>query len=454
MSSRPTLAALLRGRSRASLAAFVGALYAARGAETHVDGGVVVVDGDRVLVVAGRRLAVLDGVGARRATPSGIDRVVAVDAARAERIAARYDARAVSAADLDGLARYGLDRAAADAVFREQFGRPVSAVEPGPTRADGTAQRAAHDHRSPAVLVGAVLVLVALATVSAALSGAGATAATFAWASEAVDSGPVLDTLALGPVASDDEGASGGRAIETGARTTLAAAGTAGPGGVESDRVLAPGLSVDGVTDADALAAAHAAALGNRSYRWELGYVESVNGSVTARGTETVRVGSRQRFVSAVEWAGDPVGLTPVAARPAYADGAVRYRPSTADGGVVSRPLGDVPPAGQQGWRASRYLRWCLSARSSTVERAVGDPARPVTVVTLRGSSDPRVQRYAARARVTADGFVRSLAVSYVLATRDGSSPVDVDVTFRYHVATDGSPAPPAWVAGDERQAG
>jgi hypothetical protein len=456
MSSRPTLAALLRGRSRVSLAAFVGALHAARGAETHVDGGVVVVDGDRVLVVAGRRLAVLDGLGARRATPSGIDRVVAVDAARAERIAARYDARAVSAADLDGLARYGLDRAAADAVFREQFGRPVSAVEPGPAQVDGTTQRVAHDHRSPAVLVGAVLVLVTLATVGVALSGAsaGATAVPSDWASEAVDSVPVPDTLALGPVASDDVGTSGGRALGGGARTTLAVAGTAGPGEVGADRALAPGVSVDGVTDADALAAAHAAALGNRSYRWELGYVESVNGSVTARGTETVHVGSRRQFVSAVEWTGDPVGLTPVAARPAYADGGVRYRPSAADGEVVSRPLGDVPPAGQQGWRASRYLRWCLSARSSTVERTVLDTGRPVAVVTLRGSSDPRVQRYAARARVTADGFVRSLSVSYVLATRDGSSPVDVDVTFRYHVATDGSPAPPPWFAGGGQQPG
>jgi hypothetical protein len=454
MSSRPTLAALLRGRSRAALAEFVRALHAARGAETRVDGSVVVVDGDRVLVVTGRRFAVLDGLGTRRATPSGIDRVVAVDAARAERIAARYDARPVSAADLDGLARYGLDRAAADAVYRDQFGRPVSAVEPGPARADRDARRAAHGRPSPAVLVGAVVVLVTLATLGAALSGAGATAAPLPWLSETADSIPVSAPLAPGPVASDGEETSGGRAIGSGARTTLGSAGAAGPGGADTDRPLPPGVSVDGVTDADALATAHAAALGNRSYRWELSYVESVNGSVTARGTETVRVWSRRQFVSTVEWTGDPVGLTPVATRPSYADGERRYRPSAADGAVVTRSIGDVPPAGEQGWRASRYLRWCLSARSSTVERTVGDTAHPITVVALNGSSDPSVERYAARARVTADGFVRSLSVSYVLATRGDSPPVDVDVTFRYYVDADGSPAPPPWFTGAGRQTG
>ncbi|WP_318568076.1 hypothetical protein [Salinigranum marinum] len=456
MSNRPTLAALLRGRSRAALVEFVRALHAARGAETRVDGSVVVVDGDRVLVVTGRRFAVLDGLGTRRATPSRIDRVVAVDTARAERIAARYDAHPVSAADLDGLARYGLDRAAADAVFREQFSRPVSAVEPVPTRADRDARRATHGRSSPTVLAGAVVVLVTLAMLGVVLSGAGvgATASPFPWASEAVDSVSVSVPLAPGSVAPDGEETSGGRAIGSGARTTLGSAGAAGPGEAGADRALAPGVSVDGVTDADALAAAHAAALGNRSYRWELSYVESVNGSVTARGTETVRVGSRRQFVSRVEWMGDPVGLTPVAARPSYADGAVRYRPSAADGEVVTRSLGDVPPAGEQGWRASRYLRWCLSARSSTVERTVVDTAPPVAVVTLNGSGDPNVAGYAARARVTADGFVRSLSVSYVLATRDGSPAVDVDVTFRYRVPADGSPAPPPWFTGARQRTG
>jgi hypothetical protein len=212
----------------------------------------------------------------------------------------------------------------------------------------------------------------------------------------------------------------------------------------DSDVGFAPGLTTSGMADVDALAAAHAAALGNGSYHWELTYVESVNGSVTARGTETVRVDSRRRFVTSVNWTGDPVGFTPLAARSSYADGTARYRPD-AESGVVSHALSDLSPAGQQGWRASRYLRWYLSTDSSSILRTLDHTQEPIAVVVLNGTDYSRAEKYTARAYVTPDGLVRGLTVSYVLAGNTEPQPILVQFSFEYHVDENVSATPPPW---------
>ncbi|WP_380679568.1 hypothetical protein [Salinigranum sp. GCM10025319] len=446
MSSRPTLAALLRGRSRTTLVRFVADLYDARGAETVVEDGAVVVDGERFLVVA--RGPIPAGFRTPRHAPATVDRIVAVDAPRAERLAARYDARPVSAADLDDLARYGLDREAADAVFRDRFGRPVSAVGPRPRLVASDED----DDSSASRVVGGVAVLAALALLGLALSGPGAAASAFPWAWDAADSISVSRPVTPSPPSDAGTDAPADPA-------TLTVSDGNASGGVDPDPSVPfpPGLSAAGDVDTDALAAAHAAALGNGSYRWDLAYVESVNGSVVARGTETVRVESRRQYVSAVDWTGSPVGVSPVAARPSYADGAARYRPAADGPGFVTRSLTDVPPAGEQGWRASRYLRWFLSGSLTTVsvENATVDhDERPVAVVTLNGTASVESERYAARAHVTADGFVRRLSVSYVLAEPDHPAPVDVRFTFRYHPVDNVSAPPPPWFTGESRSAG
>jgi hypothetical protein len=466
MSTRPTLAALLRGRSRAAVARFVAALHAARGAETRVEGNVAMIDGDRVLV-APRRLALVGlEVGRLRApwrSPPAVDRVVTVDAARAGLLSRRYDAPVLTPADLDRLARYGLDRAAADAVYREQFGRPVAAVDPAPGASPPATSSAAQSRRRerapgrprPGTFVGALLVLAALALLGAAVAGAGAgpTAAPLPWPWDAADALSVSSPLTTTP-ASDgarSEPTSAREAETRDARSPPPSGAT--PTAVDRpDTALAPGLSVDGVTDVGALATAHAAALGNGSYRWELTYVESVNGTVAARGTETVRVDSRRRFRSTVDWTGDPLAFTPLATRGSYADGTARYRPATDGTGAVTRSLVDVHPAGEQGWRATRYLRWYLSARSSTVERTITRWDRSIAVVVLNGTDYPGADRYAARAYVTDDGFVQSLSVSYVLTDpdgslveRDGSAPVHVRFAFHYYPGAGVSVSPPPW---------
>ena len=436
MTSRPTLAALLRGRSRSARARFVAALYAARGATTRIDGCVVHVDGERYLVAS--RWSVLAARLDRR--PSNrerrVDRVVAVDPVRAARLAAHYDARAVSTADLDRLARYGLDRITADAVYREQFGRPVSAVNP-PTPDERVDTEAADSSdarvvgRAPTVGFVAVSTLALLFVV--AFSGAGATTGALPLAWDASDAVSVST-----PIETGGESAGDGPTTETATASTTVHSWLGANASLPAE--FAPGVS----NDVDALAAAHAAALGNRSYRWELEYVESVDGTVTARGTETVRVASRRSFVADVDWRGVPVGFTPVASRPSYGDGTVRHRPATNGTGLVTYALTDLSPAGEQGWRASRYIRWYLSANESRFERTLIHTERPTAVVKATGTTYPNADDYTVRAHVTEEGFVRSLSVSYVLTDAD-ESPVTVQYSFRYHVDETMSVSPPAW---------
>lgn len=456
MTSRPTLTALLRERSRSARVRFVAALYAARGSATRVDGDVVCIDGERYLV-ASRWATVTAVIGTRQADRTdAIDHVIAVDPERAARLAARYDARAVSAADLDRLARYGLDRASADALYREQFDRSFGTVDPPTPRESGhdadrvpDAARPAPRHHAPAVRLAVVSVL-ALLAVGIVFSGAGATTSGLPWVWD------VSETISVSTAAPTPAPAAGGSdtAADT-ATPATAARSWGGPNASSADTdAFAPGVSAAGITDVDVLADAHAVALGNRSYRWELEYVETVDGRVTARGTETVRVGSRRSFVSQVDWRGLPVGFTPVASRPSYADGSVRHHPAADDAGVATYSLTDLSPAGEQGWRASRYLRWYLSTANSSVERTLVHTERPTAVVEATGTAYSSADDYTVRAHVTSDGFVQSLSVSYVL-TDEGDPPVAVRFTFRYHVDESVSVSPPIWYTADEaRRAG
>jgi hypothetical protein len=448
MSSRTTLAALLRDRSRSDRARFVAALYAARGATTRVEGNVVVADGERI-AVAGGRAAVLGrlpvswpGTGAGTTPRGRVDRVVAVDPDRAARLAARADASPLSAADLDRLARYGLDREAADAVFREQFGRPVAAVDPPASPATASRTPSRTTPGSAALRPGLAL-LVGVALLGVVLGAAGGPGATLPWAWDASESvstaasEPVTPASTAADTATDGEAGAGDgtTTAHTWAGANDTRAGAAG---------FAPGVSGGRLADVDALAEAHAAALANRSYRWELEYVESSSGIVTARGTEVVRVDSRREFVSRVQWQGRPVGFSPVASQSTYANGTARHQPATG-GGVVAHAITDVPPAGEQGWRAARYLRWYLRTAESTVERTLVRGGTPTAVVRASGTTYPNAEEYTVRAHVTDEGFVRSLSVSYRLAARGDSPAVAVRFSFRYLLDDDVAVSPPAW---------
>jgi hypothetical protein len=437
MASRPTLAALLRDQPRRGRVRFVAALYAARGATTRIEGNVVHVDGERYLVAA--RWSFLTAL-VERNRGERVDCVVAVDPVRAGALGDRYGARAVSAVDLDRLARYGLDRPAADTVYRERFGRPVAGVDPpAADRRPGAADAARTGGHTPTGVLVVVSVLAFLLV--ATLSGAGATTGTLPWVWDA------SETVSVSTPASTGTGTPSGGTTADGTTASPTAHSGRGAGEPPTADPFAPGVSSASLTDVDTLATAHAAALGNRSYVWELEYVESVNGTVTARGTETVRVASRRSFVSAVDWRGRPAGLTPVASRPSYADGEVRHRPAADGSELVTYALTDLSPAGEQGWRASRYLRWYLSTTNASVERTLVHAGTPTAVVEGTGTAYPNAEGYTVRAHVTRDGFVRSLSVSYRL-TDDDEPPVAVQFNFRYRVDEPVAVSPPAWHDG------
>ncbi|WP_380679571.1 hypothetical protein [Salinigranum sp. GCM10025319] len=452
MSSRPTLATLLRGRSRTALTRFVADLYTARGAETAVDDGAVVVDGERLLVVpAGVRGRLHEWIGpiVSGSNPEAPARVVAADPGRADALAARYDAPVLSPADLDDLARYGLDREAADAVFREHFGvglddvarrtrdGPAGGLDrptPASSRpADGELDRT--DGRfGPA---SAVATLVAVVVLAAAV----------------VSTTPgVLGVVGVGPFESADrEGpdstatttpTNGSAGVDAGAAIPRPPS-TSESGGTGTDAIpLVPGLTTEGITDPAALADAHATTMANQSYTWRLTYVESANGSEIGRATETVRVAAPSVYVSNVTREGVLVTRGPVARMPSYADGERRYRLAT--DGVETADLDDAD-VGRQAARARQYFGVLLAGREMSVGWIVrGGPRR--YVVDIDGTNASAVRNYSATVHVAPDGSVRYYSGSYCLASMSGEfGDICLSFTMRYSQVGETTVEPPPW---------
>ena len=452
MSSPPTLAVLLRGLSRTALARFVADLYAARGAETAVDEGAAVVDGERFLVVSAGFRGRLDewagAVGGTVATPRTPARVVAADPDRADALAARYDVRVLSPTDLDDLARYGLDREVADAVFRDHFGvtlddvARVSQGAPagGPDRTTPAPSRPADgdpDHTDGRLGPASVATLVAVVVLAAAIVSTtpGALGVGGVDPFEPADRERAGTTATATPT-NDSAGVDAAAAIPR-PPTTPESAGT--------DAVrLAPGLTTEGIVDPAALADAHATAMANRSYTWELTYVESSNGSEIGRATETVRVAAPGVYVSNVSREGFLVTRGPVARMPSYADGERRYRLAT-DGVETSDP--DDADVGRQAARARQYFGVLLAGREMSFGRAVrGGPRR--YVVDIEGTNASAVRNYSATVHVAPDGSVRYYAGSYCLASMSGEfSDICLSLTMRYSQVGETTVEPPPWHA-------
>lgn len=442
---RPTLATLLRGRSRAAVARFVAALYDARGSKTRPEGGTVVVDGGRYLVVpAGPVARFHDRLFGP--APDAVDAVVAVDAGRADALASRYDAPVLTPADLDALARYGLDRPAAEAVVGDALGvgldelRPASQPTPTGTaepdrphdpnsgRPDAGDTPTDRDRRAPAAVPRSAP-LVAVAAV--------ALVALFVLAP--VSLGPETGLLsdATGSQASTPDpsaDAPGTTDAPTSPRSESPASGAPG---------LAPGLTTEGVADADALAEAHATTLSNRSYRWRLTYVESVNGTERGQRVESVVVESPTVYTSSVRTEGNLTSRGPISRGSSYADGDQRHRRTS--NGVVSEPIGDLETFGRQEWRAHQYYGVLLDGQRTSEVRTLFDVPR-LYAVDIRGVPAPNVRNYSATARVTPEGFVPYYSGSYCFVSTDRRTPdVCISLTMRYLAVGQTTVDPPAW---------
>ncbi|EMA06533.1 hypothetical protein, partial [Haloferax denitrificans] len=232
---------------------------------------------------------------------------------------------------------------------------------------------------------------------------------------------------------------------------TPAATTTAEPTPTPEPRAVAPGVTTAGVENATRLAAAHRRAASTRSYRWTLGYRESIAGDETGREVEVVLVEAPNVYVSEVDRTGRLRAFPrPTASEDAYADGTTRYarRPAEPDG-VAARVLdSDVRDGpGRQASRAARYVDWYLSTDETSVTR-VGNATNASVENEMalyriegRGTDFPRSRDYRVEAIVEEDGFVRSMRVTY--ETRDG---LGVEVWFAYDAVGETTVTRPAWL--------
>jgi hypothetical protein len=378
-----------------------------------------------------------------------IDTVVSVDPDRVDEIADRYDVPVLTPAELDRIARYGLDRTTADTVFRDSFGVDLGDVAPPPRPRQGGEASGSGSPRASAIddtgdsdggrlpvavgVVGVVFVAVILVTTGPLVGGLGvgdgASDGPNAVASTQEPETPVTDT---------------GESSRSEPEAAGASNGTDTP-------VLAPGLTADGISDPGELAYAHATALANRSYTWELVYVEwdAPNPRTSRKATETVRVGSSTVYVSNVSHDGHPVTRGPIPGQPSYADGERHYR-LTSDG-IVNRTIERDGEVGRQESRAQRYLAVLLHGEETAVVRTVlGGPR--LYVVDIRGAEAPSVRNYTATAHVAPDGVVRYYSGSYCLVPMSGSSTSETCVSFtmRYRSVGDTVVQPPSWYTARE----
>ncbi|MFB6074834.1 MAG: hypothetical protein ABEJ89_07465 [Haloarculaceae archaeon] len=176
-----------------------------------------------------------------------------------------------------------------------------------------------------------------------------------------------------------------------------------------------PGLSEAGVVDVDALAAAHRAALANRTY---VRTVERRNGNRTMRST--LRVADQRTY------AYEASAPSLVANTSAYADGETLYTRHSRRDQVYPRyeRTGTVAPA------VERYagamlgpVRRYFPARDAQVAAISVRNRRHYEVIghTPPAGAAPGVENYTVRAVIERTGLVRSLFVSYDLV-RDGRS--------------------------------
>lgn len=234
---------------------------------------------------------------------------------------------------------------------------------------------------------------------------------------------------------------------------------------VDDDRVgVATGLSASGLADSTTLARQHVAAINETSYVWTERYVETLatdNGSAQRETTRRVTLenATTHRHVTASTETGDrSLGTAPY---DHLTDGRVEYRD-----GYETYANGDVEYVSWVDFRGEERIferRDDVTDRAAfdtltrgPIERYIAPDASTVMILDGRGnwyevtssapatSLQPNVENYSARAVIRADGFVRSLTVSYEREITGRT--VDVRYSFRYSDVGTATVEPPDWL--------
>lgn len=356
--SRRAFVRALGGLSRREFAAFVAALWSARGFETTVVGDVVVAEraGDR------RRLGIRHGAGwlARFAPGPSAESVDAI--VTSGLVGDSGPARIIDAGELREMALYAIDRAECERLFRRHLGRSPAAT--------------AEDARLPLTAAEAVAVVaVALLVTAGGFLGP---------ASPPANATTEVDVTTTPPVATTPEDAA------------------------------TPAPEVSGFESADRLAQAHARAVDGRSRYWSLTFMAYRNGNLVKQKRQSVWLGNATAYRSHTEWwSREGIGPAYRGNATTYVDGAVAYeRFREGNATLYSRlstdgrspPFADGPPA-----LVRRYLGLGGPRLVTTtqVDGALG--YRLVARGTLSGNSTNATTT----AELTRSGVVRHLRTEY-----------------------------------------
>lgn len=226
---------------------------------------------------------------------------------------------------------------------------------------------------------------------------------------------------------------------------------TASPTPDEPRGGIAPGLHAAGVTNPGFLARSHVERVTGTSYVWWSSQTASHhfrNSTVNSSASQVVtfeNASAYHREVDQYETLLDGQ-LRRLDDYEEYADGDVVYRTWRTDDGRAFRKNASANESREYAELAAVEIRRYLNLEDQRVKRAQVDGGRYYEVVGNR-SMLPRfgpLDSYRARAIVRADGFVRSLDVSFS-AGRDNER-IDVHYNFTYRQVGDATVSEPDWV--------
>ena len=457
---------LVRGLSTESFVEFVADVWRARGRSVIRRHGALYATDPATDETERLRVSAAGGpedqVGTGESSPD-VDRVVTVSVRR-DRPAAASDEPTVDVDDLYRLLKYALASTAADRLARKYFDRPFYRTAP-PTATDvesseQTAEvgssaarlRRAFDSTdtSRGLVLAGVLILLLAGVLGATAMQITPTDSPGDADPEAADRDPGSRTTGTPTAIQEDS-------RETPPHRTHRGLADVGDEHQHEEEAmvqaeaLPPGLGPSGIEDADRLAAAHATALQNRSYRVVFTHREFVFGRSVGLAREVVTVASSTVYRSRVDRVGslrtDPLI---VADRSAYADGEFRYERIVRENRTGY--LRESPTPWRDGLhgrdrylgRTSTYVRWFLSVEESriagTTER---DGVRYYWVVT-EGEPFPGYPNARGSALIDENGVVHEVRRTY-----DDPEPRsgEIEIAFRYTQFGNVTVTPPTWAA-------
>jgi len=455
-----------RARSPAERRDFVAALWAARGWETSREAA-------ESNVVVARRDAQVRRIAVGTPVPDDADAVVGDGARRLLAASPRRRADAVGAtyvspADLRERLCYGIDRDAADRLFRRHFGVDLAtaggaeAADPRSLRrrASRFGRSALADGRAALGVVAVAALVVAAAAVLAAgglpafggVTGLGSDVADPTPPSPPADGEYAAAADAIGTADSAERGAA---TLDDAAYLGLYEDGLTGT--VGSTARTPPGVFLTGVYDPDALAEAHvgtASTLSSASVllvasgpanATDLDATTGGRVGIAGDGGVELAVASERRYRLTASANASVANASHEGVVEVFADGDTVYERSAGSEGVETRR---VPPAAAPnatalaGEAAAEPIRRFLNGSESTVRAAATEV--PLYRIEVRG--EPRalgdeVSDFRSVAFVTADGLVLELSATYVHEPTGER----VRVAFRYDRLDDTAAVPPAW---------